>query len=378
VKLFDTIARTDTSPPRSGEHPYNWLNESCLPDVVNIRDLLEEWFADYPTGEQQNLKNTLQNEAYSHHLGAWWELYVFTVYRKLGFSVDLHPAVPGTDGRPDFLVTKDDASYYVECTVVSPSEHNGARDEPSERWIHTALNTVTSRHFHLGVSIERLGREEPSIPKVIRDIEDWLSTLDPEVWLSPAPQLAITPKDWEVTAHAYPIAAANRADGGRFLGVLPPDRRVVINDVNVIRDKLEEKGGHYGKRPDKPLVVALVSTTEYTEDYDVTAALFGRRENISDRPEVVTIARRRNGYWRPPPAVRGARVSGVLFGQRLNHWTVASAFPKLWLNPWANEPLILTDPFSVLTRAADASGPIIETLGSGDPSIFGLPASWPY
>lgn len=124
-------------------------------------------------------------------------------------------------------------------------------------------------------------------------------------------------------------------------------------------------------------VVALISTTQYTEDYDVTAALFGRRENISDQPDVVEIARRRNGYWRPPPMSRGARVSGVLFGQRLNHWTVASAYPKLWVNPWANGTLDYTDPFSVLTRSPDASGHIQETQGTGDSSIFGLPSSWP-
>ena len=266
----------------------------------------------------------------------------------------------------------------VECTVVSPNEHNGARDEASERWIHAALNTLTGRDFHLGVSIEKLGLEEPSILKVVRAIEDWLATLDPEAGSNPAASLVITPKDWESTVHAYPVAAANRADGGRFLGVLPPDRWVALNDVDVIRATLDGKGSHYGKRPNKPLVVALVSTTAYTEDQDVTAAVFGRRENISDQPEVVTIERRRNGYWRPPPEVRGARASGVLVGQRLNHWSIAGAFPKLWVNPWANEALVHTSPFATMTRTADASVPVQELSGTGSPAVFGLPPPRPY
>jgi hypothetical protein len=124
--------------------------------------------------------------------------------------------------------------------------------------------------------------------------------------------------------------------------------------------------------------VALVSTTAYTEELDVTNAVFGRRENISDQPGVFTIERRRNGYWRPPPQVRGARVSGVLFGQRLNHWTIARAFPKLWVNPWANEALVDTGPFAIMTRTADASGPVQELSGTGSPSILRLPPLWPY
>jgi hypothetical protein len=35
----------------------------------------------------------------------------------------------------------------------------------------------------------------------------------------------------------------------------------------------------------------------------------------------------------------GARVSAVLFGQRVPRWWISKAFPQLWVNPWAYELL---------------------------------------
>jgi hypothetical protein len=125
-------------------------------------------------------------------------------------------------------------------------------------------------------------------------------------------------------------------------------------------------------------VVALISTTAFTEEADITDAVFGRKalQFTQGEPESVVPVRLWNGYWRPGLPVRGARVSAVLFGQRLNHWTVASAFPTLWLNPWANHELSETEPFSVITVAEDPE-PIVEIPGQGSASMFGLPFSWP-
>lgn len=54
---------------------------------------------------------------FSQHFGAWWELYIHTFYRRLGYAVDVHPTMPnGT--TPDFVVTRDGVSTYVECKAI--------------------------------------------------------------------------------------------------------------------------------------------------------------------------------------------------------------------------------------------------------------------
>ena len=83
MKLFDSITRTDASPRRYTESIFDYLNRADRPDVERIRELVQAWFDDYPDDDKQKLENGFRESEHSEHLGAWWELYVFTLYRKL-------------------------------------------------------------------------------------------------------------------------------------------------------------------------------------------------------------------------------------------------------------------------------------------------------
>lgn len=377
--LFDKISRTDASPGRYTESTFEYLNRSARPEADRIRDLLDGWFAGYPDEHKRELKNRFQRPEYSEHLGAWWELYVFRLYRALGYSVDVHPKIPGSTHRPDFLVYDSEGSFYVECTAVSPADHTGAPNLKAQHWIQDCINQVPNPNFHVGLRIEQFGKSQPRQTDITRPLSEWLATLDPYLPADALPPLEIQPKDWKITITAYPIPPEKRGDTGRLLGILPPSGAFFINDVEVVHKALRDKGARYGGQPDRPLVVALISSSGFTEEEDITDAVFGRKavQYSGNQPNSAKLMRQWNGYWRPGPPRRGARVSAVLFGQRLNHWTVAAAFPKLWLNPWASRHLTATEPFSTFTLSQEA-GPIQETEGAGAASMFGLPSNWPH
>ncbi|WP_131809894.1 hypothetical protein [Mycolicibacterium elephantis] len=382
VQLFDDIARIDATPARYTESSYDFLNRSAWPEVENIRNLLESWFSVYPASEKQKLKNEFMSATYSKHFGAWWELYIFAMYRALGYQVKVHPEIPNSsvDTRPDFLVLDGSTNFYVECTAVSPRSHSGEQNWSGQAWIYDAINEVNDPNFYIGLRVINAGTRQPRVSEITRPLRVWLAALDADACGSDIPAFRLNAKDWELSFSAYPIAPAKRTGTGRLLGILPPSGTFIVNDVDVLHSALRDKGGKYGGRLDKPLIVALASVTGFTDDEDVTDAVFGRKaiEFSAAQQNSARLSRLKNGYWRPadgesPP--RGARVSGVLFGQQMSYRTVASAFPKLWVNPWAHHRLTRTDPFAVVS--VQRSGETLETPGTGSASLFGLPDSWP-
>ena len=44
-------------------------------------------------------------------------MYVFTLFDHLGYDIEVHPELPGSNNTPDFLVTKGSSSMYVEAAV---------------------------------------------------------------------------------------------------------------------------------------------------------------------------------------------------------------------------------------------------------------------
>lgn len=380
MKLFDDFARTDASPAQFCETSYAFLNRADWPDVEAIRTALNAWFAKYPASEQRKLRNNFMSPIYSIHFGAWWELYVFTLYRTLGYDLIVHPDVPATnnDRTPDFLVTADRTSFYVECTAVSPKSHSGEGGGPA--WLYDAINEVNDPNFYVGLRIDQSGTEQPRVKDVTLPIASWLSGLDPDNVNEAIPSLELQAKDWKLNVTAYLIAPEKRNGTGRLLGILPPSGAFFLNDIDVLHDALRDKGSRYGKTLDKPFIVALASATGFTDDEDVTDAVFGRKalQIVEAQSSSAKLVRLGNGYWRPATGdspARGARVSGVLFGQQLNPWSAGRAFPKLWLNPWAHHSQTATDSFTVV-RLND-EGDIVERPGTGGASILGLQASWP-
>jgi hypothetical protein len=84
-------------------------------------------------------------------------------------------------------------------------------------------------------------------------------------------------------------------------------------------------------------------------------------------PSSVEWTRQRDGYFRGPDSERGARVSAVLFSNDMQPWSVASHFPAVWLNPWAENRLDGHPPFT--TFNVTDNGEIVEIASATTPSV---------
>jgi hypothetical protein len=287
------------------------------------------------------------------------------------------------EDRPDFLVTKGPTSMYVEAAVV----FNGYRDSDAWNWLCDRINDAKNPDFLVNVEIPVEGKRRPSARKIIDPLENWLATLDGDRVLADEeagrlyPRIQLSAGDWVIDYTAVPVRPDQRGLSGRRIGAYPIRPIDFARDVKQLRKTLKEKGSKYSKpgNPlDKPLIVAI-ATWNGIDGSELTNALFG-----SDRLEIprnlqgaIRRYRKRDGYWRRGAEPRGARVSGVLFGDTMRAWRVASKLPELWINPWPLNPLPGVSPFG--TVAVDDDGRFVRADASTTAAeLFDLSPQWPH
>lgn len=384
TKLFDDFPRTDPAPAYDTEGSYRFLNRAARPQWERVRELLEAWFSEYPDTAQADLRKRFQDPDFGQHYGAWWELYIYTLFSRLGYQMFTHPEIPGSSKNPDFLARRGDSAMYVECVVhFSGGGGSGSRGKGLNAWIFEATNMVKSPDFFVDIEIEQAGTERPKATDITRPLDNWLSSLDADRVLqdieagSETPQLTIDTRGWKIAYGALPIDPEHRGKEGRLIGIYPTSGVYINNETERLRATVRRKGGKYGT-PDKPLVIAVLSTSGFVEEDELTEALFGSvaLSYYQGLPGSEEWVRQRDGYWRNVPTKRGARVSAVLYGMNVYPWRVTNGLPKVWLNPWASIPVKSLAEFDTTTATDD--GEISTTAANLEPSdVFGLPGGWP-
>ncbi len=383
-RIFDDFDRTDPAPAYDTESSYHFLNRIARPQWALVRNLVEDWFSEYPATAQADLRSRLQDDDYVQHIGAWWELYTYTLFRRLNYHVEIHPALKNTRRQPDCLVTRGDAGIYVECVVFLSTlgpvrgQGNGERS-----WIFEATNQASDSNFVVDIEIRRSGAQRPKASEIIRPLESWLRSLDPDKVIndiaagSGAPVFVLNARDWIIEYGAWPVEPGNRGEKGRLIGGYPLTGGIINDEMFRYRDIIRRKGRHYGL-PDKPFVIAVLNTSAFLDEDDVAEALFGTRavEYYRGQPQSMKSVRTRDGYWRQGPPKRGSRVSAVLDGENIYPWRVSAQLPKLWINPWAETSANAALPFATFT-AHDAGEVYQREKGTSAEAVFDLSSDWP-
>lgn len=97
--LFDSIERRYLEAARHNENVYDYYNTSARADMTIIRNTLEGWFLNYPENEKKELKSRFKKDFYS----AFYELFLYELFSKLGYEITIHPNLPSSPKRPDFF-----------------------------------------------------------------------------------------------------------------------------------------------------------------------------------------------------------------------------------------------------------------------------------
>lgn len=149
VTLFDERERQSNDFKRDDESEFSFLDRSDRPKVAEIRSTLNYWFSLLPEEKKNNFKSRLKAKPKHNFLGAFYELFLFQLFVRMGFDVVIEPKLEKSDKTPDFLLTKSKDTIFVEATT---NEYSFTSDIPN----FTIRQQVTSELDKLDLGDFRL------------------------------------------------------------------------------------------------------------------------------------------------------------------------------------------------------------------------------
>ena len=161
------------------------------------------------------------------------------------------------------------------------------------------------------------------------------------------------------------------------MGMWGPGEAYPLGDSESIRESLNDKGSAYGPL-DRPLIVAINTSTGFNRDFETMNALYGSAQvqfDIAHPDRPAREVRGSDGFWGHPGSWSHPHVSGVLLGPNISVSSISAVSPTLWLHPspvahvaalesWRTAELMVNR-----VEQSEAQQPVHE--------MFGLPEGWP-
>ena len=335
--LFDSVDRNDMDAASQSEATFPYLNRTARSPMDLVREKLESWFVDFPAEGRNELRARFRSKNDEDHLSAFFELYCHALLAAQGYRAEIHPTSCSTkaDTHPDFLVSKADKPlFYFEATSAHVSKKEVAVQSRRAQ-LHDAVNRIDLPGCFIGMSIRNEGTE--SLPS--KPVRKFLAT---QARLKREGQNTTTvtrhefrSDGWRIEFSLHPLAESER-NPSRPIGIVSTPAKFARCDTSILKS-LKKKSGKYGELP-LPYVIAVNCTDHFSDQEDIYEALFGKqvyRPNCdSDEKQAVPVGWDGNGFWLGPNGYQNSRVSAVLVAIGLLPWTIGSAHPYLWLNPY--------------------------------------------
>lgn len=260
-------------------------------------------------------------------------------------------------------------------TGIKDDERHAAR----EAVVLDAINEIDERRFFVHISFVRVGPQHPRKRKVTNPIAEWLRGLDPDAvhakydLTGDLERLTVSEGGWEIELRAIPRSPNNRTQPARLIG-MGPGRSGYVSDVSDVRAALRQKASRH-RVLDAPFVIAVMPSSPFFDDESAVSVLYGSEAVTFRRgdPDSATFVRQRDGYWTPEVA----HVAGVLVGPGILPWTVTSALPTLWLNPYAAAHLPSNALPVRLVRVDEEGRHAAQDPPRSAADLFALPPDWP-
>lgn len=382
--LFEDKKRSFTGPRSYVEGDWEYLDRSARVEAQRVRAFLNKWVSEYPDAHRNELISRTRSGVYHNFHSAAFEVVLFALFRSLECTITVHPDLPGSSTtHPDFLVvTPDGAHLYVEAVLASDYSQAEIAARKRKDAVLAAIDKIESPNFFLSVEAEGNPEKPPGGQALGRQLEKWLSSLDPDVvareiteqGVDHIPKMTWEHEGWKVTFEAIPKNPERRGKGERVIGALSSGAQFV-NVWEPIRDAIKSKGNRYGELP-HPFLVCMNVNGMSVDRIDEMQGLFGEEEFVfkvgSAEPEM---RRRPNGAWWGPKGVQYQRISGAWIFDTLNPWNVVSRKNCLYFNPWTNKPL--PDLFTRMNHAGPQDQKMVWTDGQPIGELLDLPRDWP-
>ena len=106
----------------NGETTFEFLQRGGRTEAIEIRQWIEDWFREYPDNDREELRKRLQSKKFTKFMGAYFELQVYSVLRRLVWCLvnSFNNAGDGVnDGISGLGPTKRLGMLIVQVEVIS-------------------------------------------------------------------------------------------------------------------------------------------------------------------------------------------------------------------------------------------------------------------
>jgi hypothetical protein len=353
MELFDNIERTYQGPKSETESSFTFVNRSAQPLFSKTRELVQEWFDDVSADgdDKKDMRARFRSDDGGPHVGAFFELYCHGLLRYQGFDVMLHQNADTTTSRvPDFSVSKAGKDlFHLESTLAADT----FMEEKSQARLNAFLEDLKrldSPNYGISIDYDEGPQHQPSGKKARRFLEEKLERLEKRAakarsWRSGDGIVwEYGDHDWTIRFSPILRRAEVRGKPGQTLILMASSGAIVAPD-EPLYDKIKKKATPYGKLT-QPYIVAVDTMDDFAGQEDVVGALLGkmvyRVDQESRRAYEARDPKFGAAFLSPQGKPTNTRVSAVLVGHIVTMGRLAtSETPKLWHNPWAQNPLAL-------------------------------------
>lgn len=327
-KIFEDKERTDFNFANHLDDLFDFYDRSAKPEFTKVRNVINEWFIDYPQSEKSELKTRFR-KAFSP---AFFELFVYQLFTKQGFTLTPHPQIIGTNKAPDFLAEKGDLSFYIEAKEITDTSEAEASVNKKVNAIYDALSRLNIPNYWLIIEQLKIKSiEQPSSKKIIGYLEsqlpDYISkiveaNIELSDWGRIMP-LVVDKEDVKLVVRLFPKSAEHSQNKSTpTIGGLPGGSGWGYGEEELIRTAVHKKASRYGEL-DKPYLICInVFSRLGVTDTGVENALLGSLiDSYPNSPENLQFQRKRgeNGVFYSESGLTKTRVSGIF---------VTSVFPS--------------------------------------------------
>lgn len=315
---------------------------------------MNDWLSRVPPQERRALAGRLRRPDDHTFQAAFLELYLHESLIRSGLDLEIEPALPGTDRRPDFLARSSGESFYLEARSPSTSRtRQGTAGRISD--VYDGLNKTDSPNFWLAIDINAAGERALSTKPLRAQLEAWLKGLDPDDLITREewPPFSWDREDWSITLRALPKSPSMRGSdtGLRPLAIYGSGGEAQwVDDAGVLTDALSDKGNAYG-RPEHGFMVAIGTSFFSDDDFGVKNALYGPEQWVIDPVEgrFLGAARGPGGYFHAGDGHWAHQhVSGVLIVNNLHPGAFTKQTPTYWPNPRATHEVTVPEAWDVV------------------------------
>lgn len=288
MKLFEDKLRTNHKPASSGENAYLYYDNNQQPKIVEIRNLLNKWFENYPEENKLELKQSFRNNFYT----AFYELFIHEIFYCQGYELQIHPTLEDSNNKPDFLAKKGKEEFYIEATTVSYLSEIESKKQNFKQKFIDELNKINSPNFWL--AIEKLEFKKDNFPKAktIRDkFEQKLNTINPiDNEIRQKVPLTSLKLKFEDDNLLIILTLFNKSDAAKKklnlrpigLQFSPVTIKNADEDSEKILNSFKSKSKRYGKL-NKPFIICINLDFNFNLKHDIDWAFYNQNSFNSEK-----------------------------------------------------------------------------------------------